>query len=159
MGLILEFLLLGAIAAGCVYAFILLNRRLPHGTAYKYAVAVALAAAFLLFWVNGAVGIIGSENNDANMMYFGVIAVGVAGAAIARFQPRGMAHAMFATAAAMVLVATLALSTGMGVDGPIWPRDIVFITAFFAALWVGSALLFKHAARQQIAEDTGAPAT
>ena len=32
--------------------------------AYRTAVGVALAAAFLLIWVNGAVGIIGSENND-----------------------------------------------------------------------------------------------
>ncbi len=147
MGIILDFLLLGAIAAGCVYVFRVLQARMPQSKAYQYGVGLALATAFLLFWVNGAVGIIGSENNDANMMYIGVIAIGLAGAGIARFRPRGMAFAMFATAAAMVLVAVVALGTGLGVDGPIWPRDVVFITAFFSALWVGSAFLFQHAAR------------
>ena len=42
---------------------------------YRSAVGLALTAAFILIWVNGAVGIIGSENNDANLMYGGVFGV------------------------------------------------------------------------------------
>ena len=42
---------------------------------YRSAVGLALTAAFILIWVNGAVGIIGSENNDANLMYGGVLGV------------------------------------------------------------------------------------
>ncbi len=70
--------------------------------ACRSAVGVALATAVILMWVNGAVGVIGSENNDANLMYFGVLAVGIIGAVIARFQPRGMALALFATALATI---------------------------------------------------------
>ncbi len=51
--------------------------------AYRFAVGVALAAAFLLVWMNLAVGLIGSEDNPANLMYFGVLAVGFIGAIIA----------------------------------------------------------------------------
>ncbi|RPH74853.1 MAG: hypothetical protein EHM80_17245, partial [Nitrospiraceae bacterium] len=35
---------------------------------YRIAVGVALAAAFLLGWMNGAVGIIGNEGQPANLM-------------------------------------------------------------------------------------------
>ncbi|MCH7602443.1 MAG: hypothetical protein IIB54_06725 [Planctomycetes bacterium] len=121
-------------------------------TAYKSAVGLALATLFLLFWVNGAVGIIGNEGNHANLMYFGVIAVGIIGAFIARLEPRGMARALFVTALAQMLVPVIALM--------IWPPQItswgaagvvgVFVlNAFFATLFLGSAWLFRNAAREQ----------
>jgi hypothetical protein len=103
-------------------------------------------AAFILVWVNGAVGIIGSEDNDANLMYGGVLAVGTIGAIIARFRPRGMARALFAAAFTQALIAVIALIAGLGapVTGP---REIVGVNAFFVVLFVGSALLFQKAAR------------
>jgi hypothetical protein len=106
--------------------------------AYRVGVGVALVAAFLLVWVNGAVGIIGSENNDANLMYGGVLAVGIIGAIIARFKPEGMARALFATALAQTLVAVIALVGRLGApySGPL---EIVGINGFFVALFVGSA--------------------
>ena len=121
-------------------------------TAYKSAVGLALATLFLLFWVNGAVGIIGNEGNHANLMYFGVIAVGIIGAFIARLELRGMARALFVTALAQMLVPVIALM--------IWPPQItswgaagvvgVFVlNAFFAMLFLGSAWLFRKAAREQ----------
>jgi peptidoglycan/LPS O-acetylase OafA/YrhL len=136
------------LAAAFIVVFMVLTRRKPGNTAYKSAVGIALAAAFFLFWVNGAVGIIGNENNDANLMYLGVLAVGGIGAVIARFQPHGMARALFATALAQALVAVIALIGGLGSTGPIWPWDVLILTGFFAALWLVSALLFRHAARR-----------
>ncbi len=120
--------------------------RKTGNAAYRAAVGVALAAAFLLVWVNGAVGIIGSEDNDANLMYGGVLAVGVIGALIARFRPRGMARALFATALAQAAVATVALIAGWGSPSS-GPLEIVALNGFFVALFVGSALLFREAAR------------
>ena len=121
-------------------------------TEYKSAIGLALATPFLLVWVNGAVGIIGNEGNQANLMYFGVIAVGIIGAFIARLEPRGMARALFVTALAQMLVPVIALM--------IWPPQItswgaagvvgVFVlNAFFATLFLGSAWLFRIAAREQ----------
>ena len=70
-----------------------------HNTVYNSALRFGLAAASILFLVSGAVGIIGYENYDANMMYLGVLYIAVFGSIVARFQPQGMARAMFATTA------------------------------------------------------------
>ena len=121
----------------------------------KAAVGVALAGTFLLVWVNGAVGLIGSEGNDANLMYFGVLAVGIVGAIIARFQPHGMARALFATALAQALVAMIALIAGWGSPGS-GAFEIVALNGFFVALFVGSALLFREAARARTPVGEGA---
>ncbi len=151
----IKFLPLVALAAAFIVVFMVLKARKPDNTAYKSAIGLALAAAFLLFWVNGAVGIIGAARNDANLMYGGVFAVGIIGAIIARFQPHGMARALFATALAQALVAVIALIAGLGSTAPIWPWDILILTGFFAALWVGSALLFRKAAREQLLAGAG----
>jgi hypothetical protein len=73
-----------------------------------------------------------------------VLAVGI----IARFQPHGMARALFATALAQALVAVIALIFGLGSP---WsgPGEILALNGFFVALFLGSALLFRHAAREQ----------
>jgi hypothetical protein len=123
--------------------------RMTGNTAYRAAVGGALAAAFILVWMNLAVGIIGSEDNPANLMYGGVLAVGIIGAIIARFQPDGMARALFAMALAQTLVAVIALIAGMGY--PASPRlELLFLNGFFAALWLISAWLFRKAAREQV---------
>ena len=143
---VLDFAVFGALLAGVgvIYALVARTR---SSTAYRAAAGIALAGAFILVWINGAVGIIGNENNDANMMFFGVLAVGFVGALVARFQPQGMARALLATALAQVLVAAVALIGGLGSTGPIWPRDILILTAFFTALWLLSAWLFRNAGR------------
>jgi hypothetical protein len=141
-----DFAIAGTLLVGAGVTLELAARRTGNG-AYRAAVGVALGAAVILVWVNGAVGVIGSESNDANLMYGGVLAVGVIGALIARFRPHGMARALLATALAQALVAVIALIAGLGSTGPIWPRDILMLTGFFVALWLGSASLFQKAAR------------
>jgi len=141
-----DFLAAGVLLFGTGLAYELMARK--GGTvAYRAAVGIALATVFLLVWVNGAVGIIGSENNDANLMYFGVLAVGIIGAIIARLQPLGMARALFVTALAQALVPVIALTiwqpTSWGAAGVF---GVFVLNAFFVMLLVGSALLFKRAA-------------
>jgi hypothetical protein len=125
-----------------------LAARMTGNRAYRAAVGIALAAAFILVWGNLAVGIMGSEDNPANLMYGGVLAVGIIGALIVRFQPAGMARALFATALAQMWVAAVALIAGWGSTG-----DILLLTGFFAALWLISAWRFQKAARAQTAAD------
>ncbi len=148
-----DFIVMGILLFGTGLTYVLILR-ISDSIAYRTAVGVALAAAFLLVWINLAVGIIGTEDNPANLMYIGVLAVGIIGAIITRFEPHGMAHAFFATALAQALVAVIALTAGLGSTGPIWPWDILILTGFFAALWVGSALLFRKAARAQLLAGT-----
>jgi hypothetical protein len=116
--------------------------RMTRSRAYRAAVGVAVVAAFLLIWINLAVGIIGSEDNPANLMYGGVLAVGVIGGIIARFQAGGMARVLVVMALIQAMVFVIALVAGLGFTGP--------ITLFFVALWLLSASLFRAAARQQI---------
>ena len=106
-------------------------------TTHRIAVAIMAGAALLLVWANLAVGIIGEPGNPWNLLYFGVLAVLVVGASIARLEPRAMALVLFATAGAQALVAVIALVAGQPVKGPV---DLVFI-----GLWVASGLLFRQA--------------
>ena len=142
-----DFVVAGALIFGTGLTYVLATR-MAGNIAYRAAVGVALAAAFLLVWINLAVGIIGSEDNPANLMYFGVLAVGVIGASIARFRPPGMARALFATALAQALVAGIALIAGLGYP---WsgPLELLLLNGFFVALFLGSAGLFRKAAREQ----------
>ena len=119
-----------------------------ENTNYKAAVALALATAFILFWVIGAVGVLGADGDPADLMYIGVFAVGIVGAIIARFQPRGMARAMRATAVAQMLVAMVALILGQQHLPYMSVFEILSLNGFFAALFLGSARLFRKAARE-----------
>lgn len=119
-------------------------------TFYRSAAGIALAAAFILVWLSRGVGIIGKDGDPANRMYFGVLAVGVVGALVARFRPHGMARAMFATALAQALVTAIALIARLGLP---WsgPAEILLLNAFFITLFVGSGWLFAQAARRRAA--------
>jgi hypothetical protein len=148
-----DFIVFGAmlVAAGGTFE---LAVRMSGNNAYRAAVGFAVAAAFVLVWMNLALGVVGTEDNPANLMYGGVLAVGIIGAIIARFQPDGMARALFATALAQALVAVIALIFGLG--SPWSPAvEILALNGFFVALFVGSALLFRYAAREQTPAGAG----
>jgi hypothetical protein len=122
--------------------------------AYRAAVGVALAAAFILVWLSLGVGIIGADGDPANMMYFGVLAVGIIGAIIARLRPYGMARALLATALAQALVAVIAVIAGLGYPFS-GPAEILILNGFFVVLFVGSALLFRNAGRERTPAGAG----
>lgn len=97
-------------------------------------------------------GIIGADGDPANLMYFGVLAVGIIGALIARFRPAGMTGALFATAlaqASVAVIAVIALIAGMGrpYSGPL---ELSLLNGFFVTLFVGSAWLFRRAAHGRL---------
>lgn len=138
-----DFIVMGAMLfAACVTYE--LATRISGSTAYRAAVGIAIVAAFLLVWINLAVGIIDSEDNRANLVFAGVLAVGLLGALATRFEPRGMARTMVAMAIAQMLVAVFALFAAQGNEGSI-------LSMCFAAVWLGSAQLFRKAARAQMA--------
>jgi hypothetical protein len=116
---------------------------------FRFACGVASAAALILVWLSLGVGIIGRDGDPANRMYFGVLAVGIVGSLIARFRPRGMARALFATALAQTAVAVIALVAGLGRP---WsgPLELSLLNGFFVTLFVGSAWSFNRAARTAV---------
>jgi hypothetical protein len=114
--------------------------------AYRYAVALALGAALILVWLSLGVGIIGADGDPANRMYAAVIAVGIVGAIIARLRPGGMARTLFAMALMQAAIGVIALLLGLGYPASP-PLELVGLNGMFVALFGGSALLFRRAAR------------
>lgn len=115
--------------------------RLP---AYRIASVLAVIAALLLIWINLAVGIIGNEENPMNLLYVGVLAVGLAGSIGAGFAARGMARAMASTAAAMTLAGAIAVSGSAPASG----LGMAVLHGAFVAMFAGAALLYARAAAQ-----------
>lgn len=123
-----------------------LTVRLIREPAYRAGVGAALLATVLLIWFTGAVGIIGSEDDPANLMFGAVLVVALLGSVLGRFQPGGMMRAMLAAAVAQAAVGIIALAARFGAPDPSWPWDVVGATGLFVALWLTSAGLFRMAA-------------
>ena len=139
----MDFAIVGVLVLGSGLLFEYASSRAAV-TAHKAAVAIAVASGLFLIWANLAVGMIGDEGNPANLMYVFVLFVALVGASVARFEPWEASIAMFATAAAHVLVVAIALVAGLAPE--------LRADAFFIAAWIASALLFRHAAAEARAE-------
>lgn len=142
-----DFVVAGCLLFGTGVAYGVVSRK--GGTAsYRAGAAMALSAALLLTWMNLAVGIIGNENNPVNLLYFGVILVGLMGAVFARLKPRGMATALYVTALAQTLVPFAALlymrPVFLSYESLLGLLGIFLLNTFFVALFLGSAFLFQQ---------------
>lgn len=141
-----DFVVAGALLFGTGFAYKVIAGTSIDATC-RLAVAVALETGLLLVWLNLAVGLIGDEKNPANLMYVGVLAIGVVGAIAARLKPSGMAIALMATALAQALVGAIAVATSRGAAGH-EIAAIMILNGFFVALFLASARLFRRAARR-----------
>lgn len=135
-----DFAFMGVLVGSVGLAFEFIVRK-SGSLAYRFGAALALVAAFLTVWVNGAVGMIGSEDNPFNLLFGGVLFVALIGAIVARFEPAGMTRAMVVTAIAQGVAGAVGLSTDV--------RGGVLSMAF-AGLWLLAAALFRNAGREQI---------
>jgi hypothetical protein len=116
-----------------------LAMRASLSLAWRAGAIVAIGAALLTIVVNGAVGMIGSEDDPYNLWFLGVVALAIAGGFAARFRAQGMAIAMAVVAAAQAVVSI----GGMASD----PRGGLF-SAGFSLLWLAAAAAFHMAARE-----------
>lgn len=132
-----DFVVAGALLFGSGLAYQLISAR-SRNSLYKVAVGLTVGVALFLIWSNLAVGLIGSEDNPINLIYLGVLAVGVAGTLRARFRPLGMSRALYITAAVQMLVAVIAQIAGQG--------PTYLVNGFFAFWWIAAAWLFQRAA-------------
>ena len=112
---------------------------------YRAAVAVALLGYLLVVWSNLAVGIVGSEHNASNRLFFFALLVGIAGACVARFRAKGMAWSMVAAAVSLLIAFVIAVFGPT--DEPFVNHGIELAgTTVFAAILLTSAWLFRRAA-------------
>ena len=135
-----DFMVMGLLLGSCCAAYELATR-MSGNTAYRLGFAIAIVLGFLLVWINLAVGIIGDEDNLANVVFAGVLLVAAIGALLGQLQASGMARAMLATGIAQSLAGGYALALGSMEGG--------MLSAAFAAMWFTSAALFHNAARAQ----------
>lgn len=119
------------------------------GAAYRLGVGLALAATLLIVWLNVAAGLLGIEDDDpANLLYVGVLAIAFGGAIAARLRPRGLAWVSFATALAQALVGAFALSYPNTAS----PVQILLLHGLLVGLFAGAGLCFRYAWRSRLAE-------
>jgi hypothetical protein len=139
--------LFAALAFGIVGLLLELVVRTSDNLFHRAGAGLAIAACFLLVWVNGAVGFFGDEDNPANLVFFGVIAFVLLGAAAARFRPGGMAWVMAAAALAQIVIGIGGYALRVGSPGFAGLYEAAMGTTLFATLWLLSASLLRKAAR------------
>ena len=137
------FLVGGLMLAAACGTYELVARMSPSRH-YRLGVGVSVATGFLVFWVNGAVGMIGDEGNPYNLLFLGAIVLGAVIALVSMFRPVGMARALYATAIAQGVVAAIALAAG-------WDRLGAVFSLGFVLPYLVAATLFRLAAREQAA--------
>jgi hypothetical protein len=120
-------------------------RTAPPNTAYRAALGLALFASLSLIWLSLGVGIIGADGDRTNMLYGGVLLVGISGAFIVRLRAAGMARTLVAMACTQAAIAVTAVLAGWGMP---WspPAELLVLNAGFVAMFLGSAWLFQHGA-------------
>ena len=101
--------------------------------------------SFLLIWINLAVGIIGSENNEANLLYVAVLLSVVLGAPLVRCQPRAMSKVLLLTAVSQMGVELVIQLLGWGA------APVINLT--FTLLWLLAAgLLYNSSTTSRVTE-------
>ncbi|MCW3798140.1 hypothetical protein OMW55_10025 [Sphingomonas sp. BN140010] len=131
----------GLVGTGFELAF-----RRAGSWAYRAAAIIAVLASFFLVWLNLAVGIIGNEDNPANLMFGGVLGIGLTGSLVARFGADGMSRTMALCAGAQAFAGAVALVGKLGEGSSAWPWDVANLTVFFTLAWGLAAILFRKAA-------------
>ena len=131
-----DFVFAGFMLLAVCIAYELAARR-ARDNRYMLAAGIAVGAGFLTIWATLAVGILGSEDNPANLWFFVVPAMAIAGAAVSRLRPRGLAAAMQLAAAAQFVIGLGLSLTGLG--------NAWVFTGLMCAAWLTSAALFARA--------------
>lgn len=143
-----DFIVMGALLFGTGFSYVLVARYVTH-LVYRVAIGFALGSTLFLIWANLAVGLIGSGPHWGNLMYMGVVAVGIIGTILARFTPGGMERVMYAMALSLVLVAIIALLANMHHYTGSSMKEILGVNGFFAILYAVSGLLFRFVVLEQ----------
>lgn len=112
-------------------------------TWYAAGVALALGTALVIAFGIAALGIVG-DGGPPDLLYVGALLVGVTGAVLARLRAHGMAVALGATAAAVLLAGAVAVASGLAEEGQ--TLDVLWLSGGFAALFAVAAWAFQRSA-------------
>lgn len=145
-----DFLLMGVLLFACSGLYELATR-MSGSTAYRAGFALCIGLGFLQVWINLAVGIVDEPHEMWSWLFFAVPLVGLIGASIGRFQPRGMVHAAHAAAVMQVVAGIAAVVFG--------PIEGVILAGGLVVGWLVAAQLFRMAdnARELAGARDGGP--
>jgi hypothetical protein len=130
--------LFAAIIFGIVGGLIELAARASSNWYYRLGAIFAVLAGFMVVWANGAVGMIGNEDNPVNLWFGAVLLIAIGGAILSRFHKRAMAIAMFAAGTTQAAIGLFAGILGTDMRGGIF-------TIILATAWIISGALFRAA--------------
>ena len=130
-----------AIGLGVLGLLIEFGYWLSDSWSYRIAAIGAALGAFMLVWVNLAVGFIGNEDNPLNLAYFAMLGIVLLGGLLVRFRARGMAALMVFAAVVQLSVPVIAWQ-GWGFE---W-----LATGIFCVGWLGAAILFRQAGQERV---------
>lgn len=122
---------------------------MTDSTTYRVALSIAVGATLFLILGIGALGVIGAEGDRADMMFLGVLTIGLGGAIVTRLRPEGMFWTMGAMAAATMIVGIIAIALGRHEADESSVAEILGLTGMFASLFAASAWRFRAAAEQR----------
>jgi hypothetical protein len=106
---------------------------------FRLAIGIAVGTALFLVLGIGALGVIGTEGDRADMMFLGVLGIGVAGAIVSRLRPEGMVWTMAAMATATMIVGIIAIMLGKHEAEASSVAEILGLTGMYASLFAASA--------------------
>jgi hypothetical protein len=133
-------------SAGFTYKYIASKK---SNAKYKAALGIAVFISLFIVWSNLAVGIIGSEDNPVNIIYFVMLFAVIIGGVTVKFQPKGLSILMFATAAAHGLIPFIAIVLIGAENIEHFTSEMttqIGIHLFIIMLWIISGLLFRFSA-------------
>ena len=129
-----------AVLLGSVGLGVELTVRASGAWSYRGAMFIAIALTFLTVWANGAVGIIGNEDNPLNLLYLLSLLIGWVAAAIVRFRAQPTSRIVAAIAISQFAIAGVAAVNGYWV----W-----IAAAVIGGGWSLSSFLFDRSAMER----------
>lgn len=143
-----DFVVAGILLGGTAFC-IELGRRYSSNAAGRAGWALVVLTSLLLVGINLAVGIIGREDNPANLLYLAVLASAGIGALWVRFQAQAMCYVLLLTASLQMAVELVIQLAGLGA-APVLNVAFTLLWLLAAGLTLGlqrALLLFPGLSR------------
>lgn len=124
-------------------------------TRYRAGLGLAVLTALFMLWLIPAVGIIGVEGDPFDLLYLGVLALGLGGAVATRLRADGMRRSMLTMVAALAVIAAVALVAGKQHAPATSVLEVLGLNGMFAVMFATAAWLLRPAAQDRSDERTG----
>ena len=138
-----DFIFAGGLILGTGCSFILFAQK-ESDLIFRVATGLALFSTLFMIWANLAVGLIGNESDPINLLYFVILAIGIAGTFIAKFKPVVMARVLFIMATGIIAITIYALISEWREVAGSSLLEVIGVNALFVVLFMISAGLFQY---------------